>query len=93
MAQLVSALLRDSYVAGTRLMIASAFGVYLIVNQTATPELNAGALQRFLGEAIWVPTALLPSPRITWTARDDRSARSTLRDGREHRIAVVRLRF
>jgi len=43
--------------------------------------LNAGALQRYLGEAIWVPTALLPSPSITWTAVDDRSATATLRDG------------
>ena len=80
MAPLVSAFVRDSYAAGTGSMIASALGVYPIVNQAAKPELNAGALQRFLGEAIWVPTALLPSPAVTWTARDDRSAMVTLRD-------------
>ena len=42
---------------------------------------NAGALQRYLGEAVWFPTALLPSPRVTWVARDDRSAEVTLLDG------------
>ena len=81
MAPLVAAFVRDSYVGGTGSMIASALGVYPLVNQTATPELNAGALQRFLGEAIWVPTALLPSPTVTWTARDEHSATVTLRDG------------
>ncbi len=81
MAPLVSAFVRDSYVGGTGSMTASALGVYSIVNQTATPELNAGALQRFLGEAIWLPTALLPSAAVTWTARDDHSAAVTLRDG------------
>lgn len=80
MAPLVSAYVRDSYVAGTGTMTASALGVYPIVHQTATPPLNAGALHRFLGEAIWIPTALLPSAAVTWTARDDRSAMVTLRD-------------
>jgi hypothetical protein len=80
MAPLVSAYVRDSYVAGTATMTASAQGVYPIVHQTATPPLNAGALHRFLGEAIWIPTALLPSAAVTWTARDDRAATVTLRD-------------
>ena len=80
MAPLVSAYVRDSYIAGTGTMTAAALGVYPIVHQTATPPLNAGALHRFLGEAIWIPTVLLPSPAVTWTARDDRSATVTLRD-------------
>ena len=80
MAPLVFAYVRDSYVAGTGSMTASALGVYPIVHQAATPPLNAGALHRFLGEAIWIPTALLPSSSVTWTARDDRSAMVTLRD-------------
>jgi hypothetical protein len=81
MAPLVSAFVRDAYVSGTGSMTASALGVYSIVNQAATPELNAGALQRFLGEAIWLPTALLPSSAVVWTSRDERSATVTLRDG------------
>jgi hypothetical protein len=79
-APLVTAYVRDSYIGGTGAMTASALGLYRIVDQRATTPLNAGALHRFLGEAIWIPTALLPSPSVTWTARDDRSAMATLRD-------------
>lgn len=31
-------------------------------------KLDEGALQRYLAEAIWFPTALLPSQGVTWTA-------------------------
>jgi hypothetical protein len=88
MAPLVAAFVRDSYAGGTGTMTASALGVYSIVNQAATPELNAGALQRFLGEAIWLPTALLPSSAVTWTARNDRSATVTLHDG-ANRVSLL----
>lgn len=81
MAPLMPAYVRDEYVKGRAKMQASMYGVYPIVDQVDTPELNAGALQRFLGEAIWFPTALLPSATLQWTARDDRSATVTLEDG------------
>ena len=81
MAPLVEAYVRDSYVSGIGTMTASALAVYPIVHQTATTPLNAGALHRFLGEAIWMPTVLLPAANVTWTARDDQSAMVTLRDG------------
>lgn len=81
MAPLMPAMVRDSYVDGRAAMRASMYGAYTIVNQVDKPELNAGALQRFLGEAVWFPTALLPSPAITWKGRDDRSAFVTLKDG------------
>ena len=80
MAPLVPAYVRDSYVNGVGTMTASILGVYTLVDQQAIPELNAGALQRFLAEAVWLPTALLPSPAVTWSPRDDRSAVATLRD-------------
>lgn len=32
-------------------------------------ELNAGALQRYLAGAGWLPTALLPSDHLTFTGR------------------------
>ena len=41
----------------------------------------AGALSRYLGEAVWLPTALLPSAGVTWVAIDDSTARATLTDG------------
>jgi hypothetical protein len=36
---------------------------------------------RFLAEAAWYPTALLPSQGVCWEAVDDHSAHATLRDG------------
>jgi hypothetical protein len=38
-------------------------------------------LQRWLAEAPWYPTALLPRAGVTWAAVDDRSARATVTDG------------
>jgi len=38
-------------------------------------------LQRWLAEAPWYPTALLPRAGVTWEAVDDTSARATVTDG------------
>jgi hypothetical protein len=81
MAPLMPVLVRDAYVHRRAMMQASMHGVYSLANQVDTPELNAGALQRWLGEAIWFPTALLPSSTVTWTPRDDHSAMVSLVDG------------
>jgi hypothetical protein len=40
-----------------------------------------GSLLRFLAEGPWLPTALLPTAGVVWTAIDDRSALATLEDG------------
>lgn len=80
MAPLLQAYVRDGYVGGQGSMQATIYGLWPLVDQAGTPELNSGALQRFLGEAVWFPTALLPSPAISWTGRDDRSAVVTLID-------------
>ena len=81
MAPLMPALVRDSYISRRAAMQASLHGVYTVVNERNKPQLDSGALQRFLGEAIWFPTALLPSAAIRWASRDDRSAHVTLQDG------------
>jgi len=81
MAPLMPALVRDSYINRSAAMQASLYGAYTMVNERNKPQLDSGALQRFLGEAIWFPTALLPSAAIHWTSRDDRSAFVTLQDG------------
>jgi hypothetical protein len=39
-----------------------------------------GELMRFLAEAAWYPTALLPSQGVRWESLDARSARATLVD-------------
>jgi hypothetical protein len=44
-------------------------------------ELADGELMRYLAEASWYPTALLPGPGISWEAVDERSAIATLTDG------------
>ena len=37
-----------------------------------------GELMRFLAEAAWYPTALLPSQGVRWQGADERSAFATL---------------
>lgn len=46
-----------------------------------TPEGARGELIRFLAEAAWYPTALLPSQGVRWQAVDAVSANATLSDG------------
>jgi len=80
MMPLVSVRVRDRYVGGEGSMRAAVAGLIPIVNQHGTPELAAASLQRFLAEAVWYPTALLPGDELSWSAIDDRSARVTLID-------------
>jgi hypothetical protein len=61
-------------------MLARVLSVLPVVDAPKGPELNAGALQRYLAEAAWLPTALLPSQGVAWSAIDDRRARATLTD-------------
>ncbi len=72
---------RDSYLAGAGSMRASIFGLFTMADAHDTPEMAKGALQRWLAEAPWFPTALLPSQGVRWTAIDDSTARATISDG------------
>jgi hypothetical protein len=69
----------DAYVAGEGILNARLLGLP-VVNLHGTPELARGELMRFLAEAAWYPTALLPSQGVQWTPVDDRHARATLAD-------------
>jgi hypothetical protein len=80
MAPLVVAHVRDSYMAGEGVMHGALAGVLTMVDQRGTPEMAAGALLRYLAEAPWFPTALLPSAGVRWDAVDDSTARATLSD-------------
>lgn len=71
----------DAYVAGAGLLRGAIFGLIPVVNMAGTPEAARGELLRFFAEAVWCPTALLPSQGVRWQAVDDRSARATLTDG------------
>ena len=60
-----------------RVSLSSAFAV---AEESGAPELNSGALHRYLAEAVWYPTALLPQSGVVWTPITDRSALATLTD-------------
>ena len=62
-------------------MLASLMGLRQLVHVEGTPDIAAGALHRYLAEAAWFPTALLPSAGVVWTPLDDSSARATLTVG------------
>ncbi|OKH20226.1 hypothetical protein NIES593_19720, partial [Hydrococcus rivularis NIES-593] len=59
---------------------AALFGLFSLVNMQGTGDIAKGELMRFFAEAVWYPTALLPSPSqgIHWEAVSDRSAQGTL---------------
>lgn len=68
----------DALVGGSGSIRASAMGVLPLMHVEGTPEIAAGALFRYLAEAVWMPTALLPSQGVTWTALGATSARATV---------------
>lgn len=68
----------DSYIDGRGAMKGNAAALIDLIDVHDQKELNAGALQRYLAESVWFPTALLPSSGVTWTAMDAHRARATL---------------
>jgi len=72
----------DSYIGGVAAMRADAAGLFPVVNQKASRELNAAALTRLLAELVWLPTALLPDAGagVRWMSADDDSAVASLTD-------------
>ena len=80
MAPLLSVRVRDSYLAGEGAMLARVAGLVTMVHQRGGPEMAASTLQRWLAEAAWIPTALLPREGLTWSELDEHHARATLTD-------------
>ena len=70
----------DAYVAGEGILHAALFGLITLADLRGTPEMAEGELMRFLAEAAWYPTALLPSQGVRWEAMDDTSASASLVD-------------
>ncbi len=77
----LSVRVRDSFIEGTGAMHASAAGLFSMISVEGTPEIAAAALQRYLAEAPWFPTSLLPRFGVVWTPIDDSSSRATLAAG------------
>jgi hypothetical protein len=71
----------DAYVAGVGSLQPSVFGLFDLGGSHGTVDMARGELIRFFAEAVWYPTALLPSQGVQWSAVDDHSARATLTDG------------
>lgn len=75
----------DSYVAGVGYGRVSLLSAIAVASEAGRPELNSGALHRYLAEGVWFPTALLPQAGVVWTPIDEHSALATLTD---HGISV-----
>lgn len=74
----VSLFVRDSWAGGEAATIARAAGIVPVANAEGSGLLGEAALQRWLAETAWFPTALLPGQSVTWTAIDDSTARATV---------------
>jgi hypothetical protein len=81
LAPLVSVDIRDLYQNGNGSASVSLFGVVPVDGVDPSPELNEAELLRYLAEAVWYPTALLPSEGITWEPIDDSTAKATIEHG------------
>jgi hypothetical protein len=81
MAPGVSVHVHDAYVAGEGILKAKLSGLLTVMEQPPSAELAHGELMRFLAEAAWYPTALLPSQGVLWRAIDEHRATATLTDG------------
>lgn len=73
---------RDGYIAGEGLLTAKLWGGITVMAAPSTPELDQGELMRYLAEAAWYPTALLPSNGVYWQAIDAHQAQATLKQGK-----------
>jgi hypothetical protein len=70
----------DSYASGIGSGRVSLLSAFAVASESGVPELNSGALHRYLAEAVWYPTALLPQAGILWTPINHRAALATLTD-------------
>lgn len=72
--------IHDAYVAGQGQLNAALFGLIPLASMAGSAELSKGELMRFLAEAVWYPTALLPSQGVRWQAIDAQTALASLTD-------------
>lgn len=72
---------RDSLVGGRGSGQVTLQSTVPVGGASGTLEMNSGSLHRFLAEAVWYPTALLPSANLRWEPIDDTRALATLTQG------------
>jgi uncharacterized protein DUF6544 len=77
---LVHVRVRDAYMAGRGSGDVSLLSAVPIASQAGGVEVNSGSLHRYLAEAPWYPTALLPGATLKWTPINATTALATLTD-------------
>ncbi len=70
----------DTYIAGKGSGLVSLMSSITLAHDEDIRELNSGALHRYLAEAVWYPTALLPDAGVKWSEVDNNTAIATLTD-------------
>jgi hypothetical protein len=71
----------DAYHDGEGRLEARLLSTLPLASAGPSPEMNEGELVRYLAEAVWYPTALLPGAGVTWESIDGSAARAMLADG------------
>jgi hypothetical protein len=77
-APLIHVRVRDALIEGKGSSDVRLLSALTISAAADRPELNSGSLHRYLAEAVWYPTALLPSAKLRWAAIDSNRALATL---------------
>lgn len=67
----------DQFIDGQGSMWITFLGLIPVVQVESHPKINQSALQRFLGEIIWSPSAAL-APWVEWTGVDELTARAKM---------------
>ena len=80
-APLLHVQVKDSLIGGQGSGQVALLSAVPVASDGGTMEMNSGSLHRFLAEAVWYPSALLPSSQLTWTPIDDSRAVATLTNG------------
>ncbi len=70
----------DAYRNGSGAMKAALFSLVPLVDAAGFREIDEAALMRYLAEAAWFPTALLPGRGVVWEAIDEHRAKATVTD-------------
>ncbi len=86
---LVKCRVRDAYVSGSASSEVRIFSLFVVSSEQDSPEMNSAALQRYLGESVWLPSALIPGCGLKWSPINEKTALATL----NNRNTSVSLRF
>jgi hypothetical protein len=81
-APLLHVRVRDALIDGTGTGQVSLMSAFTVSAATGGLEMNSGSLHRYLAEAVWYPSALLPSSQLQWTHIDATKALATLTNDR-----------